>query len=320
MNRIDRLTAILIQLQTKQWVTAEEIARRYEISLRTVYRDMRALEEAGVPIGAETGKGYFIVEGYHLPPVMLTREEARALLIADKLVDKFTDSSVRRYYAAVTDKIKSILPDDARDSLEEMNSKVEVFFTGHSSDGEFPNNFLSPIQEALATGKCLRLDYHAGYSQKRSSGRVVDPLGLVFYGNAWHLIGHCKLRNEMRDFRLDRILQLRIVDEPAREKKKGDLKKYFKEFWLTTDLFEVRVWFHQSIAGAITGYKYYFGFIDEYPEGEGVIMSFAVSEYAYIAHWLFSFGERVRIIEPESLRDQMVELVRKLAEIYLKEK
>ena len=68
MNRIDRLTAILVQLQSKKVVTAKEIADRFEISLRTVYRDVRALEDAGVPIGAEAGKGYFIMDGYHLPP------------------------------------------------------------------------------------------------------------------------------------------------------------------------------------------------------------------------------------------------------------
>jgi predicted DNA-binding transcriptional regulator YafY len=317
MNRIDRLTAILIQLQTKRWITTAEIARRFEISVRTVYRDIRALEEAGVPIGAETGKGYFIVEGYHLPPVMFTREEAGALLIANKLVDKFTDSSVRNCYAAVTDKIKSILPDEAKDSLEEMNSKVEVFFTAQSTDIEFPNNFLSSIQDAMAIGKCLEIDYHAGYNQKRSCGRTVDPLGLVYYGNAWHLIGYCKMRNEMRDFRVDRILKLKIIDIPAGKKNKGDLKKYFEEFWHSSDLFEVKVWFHQSMVGIITSSKYYFGYIDEYPEGDGTVMSFAVTEYAYILYWLLSFGDKVRIVEPINLKAQLVDIVRKLAGIYL---
>lgn len=317
MNRIDRLTAILIQLQTKRWITAAEIARRYEISQRTVYRDIRALEEAGVPIGAETGKGYFIVEGYHLPPVMLTREEAGALLIAEKLVDKFTDSSLRKSYAAVTDKIKSILPEEEKDSLEEMNSKVEVFFSNQPVDREFPNNFLSTIQKALSVGKCLEMDYHASYNQIRTSGRRVDPLGLVFYGNTWHLIGHCKLRNEMRDFRLDRINKLKIIDVPARQKKQGDLKDYFKDHWAKADLFEVKVWFHKSVAGSIITTKYYFGYIDEYPEEDGTVICFAVTDYEYIAYWLLAFGEKIRIVEPGKLKDLMVDIVQKLTGIYL---
>ena len=109
MNRLDRLTSILIQLQTKRVVKAEEIARRFEISLRTVYRDVKSLMEAGVPIGSEAGKGYFIVDGFHLPPVMLTQDEASAMLLAGKLVDKMADKSVRLAFDSSLYKIKSVL-------------------------------------------------------------------------------------------------------------------------------------------------------------------------------------------------------------------
>src|SRR3982750_4092273 len=107
MNRIDRLTAILVQLQSKRVVKAEEIADRFEISLRTVYRDVRALMEAGVPIGSEAGKGYFIVDGYHLPPVMFSQEEASAMMMAGKLVERMTDHSVRTAFESALMKIKA---------------------------------------------------------------------------------------------------------------------------------------------------------------------------------------------------------------------
>lgn len=318
MNRIDRLTSILIQLQTKRWITAAEIADRYEISQRTVYRDIRALEEAGVPIGAETGKGYFIVDGYHLPPVMFTREEAGAMLIAGKLVDKLTDSSVRNWYMSGTDKIKSILPEKDKTMLEEMNEQVEVFHAKQSADYEYPDNFLTTIQKALGEGKCLTIDYHAQYSQEKTSGRVIDPLGLVFYGNAWHLIGYCKLRSEMRDFRVDRIIQLEVTSEYASEKRRGELKKYFQDLWLSSDLFEVKVWFDQTLIQYLKSSKYYFGYIDEYPDGDGVVMSFAVNDYSYMAHWLLSFGSKIKVIQPIELEKRMIEHVASLAAIYLK--
>src|SRR5690606_7724559 len=120
MNRIDRLTAILIQLQTKRIVKAEEISERFEISLRTVYRDVKALMEAGVPIGSEAGKGYFIVDGYHLPPVMFNQDEASAMLTAGKLVDKMTDDSIRKAYESALLKIKSVLNDTEKDHLENL--------------------------------------------------------------------------------------------------------------------------------------------------------------------------------------------------------
>src|ERR1041384_1022246 len=109
MNRIDRLTAVLIHLHTKKVVKAEEIADRFGMSLRTVYRDVKALMEAGVPIGSEAGKGYFIVDGYHLPPVMFTQEEASSMFLAGKLVDKMADKSVRETYESAMHKIKAVL-------------------------------------------------------------------------------------------------------------------------------------------------------------------------------------------------------------------
>ena len=147
MNRIDRLTAILIQLQTKRWHTASEIADKFEISIRTVYRDLRALDEAGVPIGTEPGKGYFLVEGYHLPPVMFTREEAGAMLIAGKLVDKLTDSSVKKQFQMAIDKIKAVLPLREKDMLEGLNDRVEVLYNPISERSGYPNNYITEIQQ-----------------------------------------------------------------------------------------------------------------------------------------------------------------------------
>jgi len=317
MNRIDRLTAILIQLQTKRWITSTEIAARYEISQRTVYRDIRALEEAGVPIGSEAGKGYFLVDGYRLPPVMFTREEAGALLIAEKLVNKLTDRSVKKNFDSAIDKIKAVLPLNDKDVIDNLNSRVEVFHQLAAEDTNYPNTFLTSIQRALADNKYLIIDYHAIHSQEKTCGRIIDPLGLVFYGNSWHLIGYCTLRKDMRDFRLDRIMHLEVSDEYGREKKPGELKKYFERFWQITDLYEVRIWFEKTLAHSIQASKYYFGYIDEYDEKGGVVMSFAVTEYSYIANWLLSFGSEIQIMYPADLREYMVGIVSKLKNIYV---
>src|SRR6187431_2755844 len=126
MNRIDRLTAILIQLQTKRIVKAEEISDRFEISLRTVYRDVKALMEAGVPIGSEAGKGYFIVDGYHLPPVMFTQAEASSLMMAGKLVEKMTDKSIQHEFDSALNKIRAVLHDEEKEHLENLQAHIEV--------------------------------------------------------------------------------------------------------------------------------------------------------------------------------------------------
>src|SRR5690349_782337 len=109
MNRIDRLAAIVLQLQSRRLVKARDIAERFALSLRTVYRDIRALEEAGVPVIGEAGMGYRLMEGYKLPPVMFSNEEASALLTASKLVQSKTDETTAKHYASALDKIKAVL-------------------------------------------------------------------------------------------------------------------------------------------------------------------------------------------------------------------
>src|SRR5258706_14252449 len=176
MNRIDRLTAILIHLQSKKIVKAEEMADRFEISLRTVYRDVRALMEAGVPIGSEAGKGYFIVYGYHLPPVMFRQEEASAILLAGKLVEKMTDESIRKSFESALMKIKSVLAEREKDHLESLESHVEVFQMPRPPQAQFPTHFLPDILNALVYKDVLQLRYHS--NQDELPKRGVEPTGM----------------------------------------------------------------------------------------------------------------------------------------------
>ncbi len=208
MNRLNRLTAILTHLQSKRVITAQEIADRFEISLRTVYRDIRALEEAGVPIGAEVGKGYSIVKGYHLPPVMFSKEEASALLLGGKLIQKQFDDSIRKHYGEAMLKIKAVLRYREKDSIETLEGKIEVLHINNAlKSPKFPNHFLSDIQNALANKQVLKFDYYSSYNDQFTS-REVEPSGLCYYSGHWHLIAYCRLRKDFRDFRADRIMKL----------------------------------------------------------------------------------------------------------------
>jgi predicted DNA-binding transcriptional regulator YafY len=220
-------------------------------------------------------------------------------------------------YVNAIDKIRAVLPDKDKEYVSQLNSQVEVFYQTRSDSKAYPNSFLISTQQALADKKCISISYHALHSDEKTCGRIVDPLGLVFYGNAWHLIGYCKMRNEMRDFRLDRILELEVTDEVSTERDRGDLKKYFKDYWKVADLFEVQVWCNSSVVRLMETSKYYFGYIDEYPEQDGVVMSFGVEAFHPIAFWLLSFGDQVVVRAPNELKKMMKEEVRKLAGIYL---
>jgi len=319
MNRTDRLSAILIMLQTKQIITASEIAERFDISLRTVYRDMRALDEAGVPIGAETGKGYYLVEGYHLPPVMFTTEEAGSMLLAGKLVDNFTDISVKQYYNLAIDKIKSVLPDSQLNTISELNSQVHVIHRPTLVDVNCPNNYIVAIQKALSTNSCLEIKYNSNYNN-RTTTRTIEPLSLCFYGFQWHIIAFCRLRNDYRDFRIDRVMELEIIDKCRKNNDNFSLEKYFKSLWNKQELYKVVVRFNKKITDSISNVRYFYGFYEEIIEEEYIKMKFAVNNYDYIANWLISLTDSIVPVSPPELIKKIKEKVQILAKKYVAEK
>lgn len=314
MNRIDRLTATLIHLQSKKVVTAQEIADRFEISLRTVYRDIRALEEAGVPLGAEAGTGYFIMDGYHLPPVMFSQEEANALVLGSKLIEEQTDSSIKRHFNEAMFKIKSVLKNDEKDGLERLESQIRVASIPRQESEDFPNNFLATIQNALIDQKVLSFKYFSNYTGDFND-RQVEPIGLTFYGNHWHLLAYCRLRKAPRDFRVDRLVKLTMLDEVF-EISKELMNQFMTQLMQGTELSEVVIGIEKRLAHIVTNQKFYQGFVSEVENDGYVEMKFLVPSLEYFSRWLVSMGDATKIIEPERLKKLMVERAQELMKHY----
>ncbi|MGE5406828.1 MAG: helix-turn-helix transcriptional regulator [Methanosarcina sp.] len=204
MNRLDRLTSILIQLQSKRLTTAREIAERFEVTNRTIYRDIQTLRLAGVPIGEEEGKGYFLVEGYRLPPVMFTMEEARALVTTSKILNYHTEDSLKQNYESALLKIKAVLSLNDKDKLEFLNSRI-----GYQQPWAPTSLFLDTIQHAISESKKLKIKYKAR-GEGQLTERTIQPYAVYFSGAVWTTIAYCELRQEIREFRLDRITELEI--------------------------------------------------------------------------------------------------------------
>lgn len=209
MNRLTRLTAILTQLQSKRVITGTDLATRFKISQRTVYRDIKTLEEAGVPIIGETRVGYKLMEGYRLPPVMFTEEEANALITAEKFIQKNKDVSFTTNFVNALIKVKAVLQQSTKSKAELLSERTS-YFSGPQEKNS--TNLLSAIQIAITSTKVLRLKYHALYNDSISC-RKVEPIAVYYTNGNWVLITHCQLRNEMREFRLDRILQLETQED-----------------------------------------------------------------------------------------------------------
>lgn len=316
MNRLDRLTSILLKLQSKRMLTGQEIANHFEISLRTVYRDIRSLEEAGVPIGAEAGKGYFIMEGYHLPPVMFTKEEAGTLLMAEKLMSKQTDKSVNSNFTNAVLKIKNVLQHSEKEYLEILEDHVNVLTPNIPADESFPNHFIADIKNALVGKYTLVYDYYA-HSTDTYTTREVEPLGLCFYSNQWHLIAYCRLRKAIRDFRTDRIVKMINGTNTFDPTKYGNYMDHVSEIYHSNELVEVRIEISKKIAHYLQSQKYYYGFVQQIDLKENTVeMVFSTSEIKYFARWLIMFGKEVSVISPVELKEEMKRLSMEIFEHY----
>lgn len=317
MNHIERLNAILIHLQSKRIVKASEIADRFEISLRTVYRDIRALEASGVPIGAEAGVGYFLMENYKLPPVMFTKEEASALLFGEKLIEKMSDDQMKAEFCSALTKIKAILNPEEKDRLEKLHSQISVLnYT--ASNGNFNRLFLSEIQQSLLSKQVLEIDYQAAYGAPATK-RQVEPIGLCNYSRRWHLFAWCRLRGEYRDFRLDRILNLRLGQETFKGKQHISMDEFIRQMNVVSDNPNITLIIKTDRIKLINESKYWYGFIEEETIDEQTSrLRFANNELRGFASWVISSGSYAQVEEPIELKEILDQYISGLVENYQK--
>ena len=222
-RRLSRLTAILTQLQTKRLLTAPELAEKFSVSVRTIYRDIRALEQSGVPIVTEEGKGYLLLEGYRLPPVTFTETEANALITAGQLVSKNKDGSFVKDYQEAIGKIRAVLQHAYKDNVSLLAERV---LFSHNTEYDRTSSHLSTLQLALTRFNLIEIEYLAVDSVDTTT-RTIEPFALISTQENWLLVAWCRLRKAYRTFRLDRIQHLTVLGERF-EPHKITLKEYFK--------------------------------------------------------------------------------------------
>jgi predicted DNA-binding transcriptional regulator YafY len=207
-KRLSRLTAILTMFQTKRLLTAPSLAEKFCVSVRTIYRDIKALEQAGVPILTEDGKGYTLMEGYRVPPVMFTEGQANALILAEQLVLKNKDASFVKDYSEAIDKIKAVLKYTIKDKV---NFLAERTLFDQNNNQERNSHYLSDLQFSLTNFYVIRMDY--ANEAHQSTKRLIEPFALLCSKENWILLAWCRLRNDFRYFRLDRIQKIEVLSE-----------------------------------------------------------------------------------------------------------
>jgi len=221
-SRLSRLTAILLQLQSKRLVTATSLAARFDVSVRTIYRDIRVLEQSGVPIITEEGKGYSLMEGYRIPPVTFSEREANALITAEQFVLKNKDASFIQDYTDAITKIKSVLRESTKDGANLLSDRIAI---GQNSSYDRTSNQLSALQLALTNFNLVKMGYQKADSDEITE-RIIEPFALLSTQENWLLLAWCRLRTEFRFFRLDRIKSIHVQTDKF-EPHNMTLQEYF---------------------------------------------------------------------------------------------
>lgn len=310
MNRIERISSILIQLQSKKIVTAKEIADRFEISLRTVYRDIRALEETGVPISAEAGIGYSILDGYKLPPVQFTLEEATAFLTAEKLIERFTDVGIDRDHKSAMFKIKAILRTSDKKYLETIEEQIQVVKNQYLPNLQNDNRFLQQLISAISTKTILEMTYFAIHSEENTT-RKIEPIGIFLMVSRWHVIAYCNLRKDYRNFRLDRIRKL-VSTSDFFTSNHPSLNSFLKEVKEVEKLIEVILEIDNHAVKFLGEQKFYQGFVSEIKGESTTRMTFLTSSLEGMARWYMMIGDHAHIISPPELKVRIKEIIKEL--------
>lgn len=309
MNRTDRLIAMVLYLQGRRVVRAMDMARHFEVTERTIYRDIAALGEAGVPITGEAGVGYCLVKGYQLPPVMFTAEEAAALFVGGEMVKQFTDASLHDPMGAALDKLRAVLPRDRQDHVEKLVSRTIVRGrVGRATAGLPAQRWLVTVQQGVVLRRLLRMAYRAP-ERDEDTHREVEPLGVVFYGGAWYLVAWCRLRAGIRHFRVDRIQRLELLPVVFAPREGFSLAEHMERAELDGERQPVRVWFHRH-AQERAQRESYATLIEEKRREGGAEFTLYSYSLEWTAQWLLSFGERAEAVAPAKLR----QLVRVTAE------
>ena len=307
INKFDRIVSILIQLQSKRIVKAQDLADRFDVSLRTIYRDIRSLQTAGVPISSEAGVGYELVEGYRLPPVMFTREEASSFVAAEKLMERFIDKGLGDHFVAAITKMKAVLRMTEKDWISSIESQVLVRSNQPIFNHKVPEA-LSVLFDCLAHKMQTEVQYKKLESD-RAETRKIEPVGVFHENGFWYLMAYCYLREDYRRFRTDRIQGIKKLDIPFR--KKHPVLEHFLNQSQDHPRTKIRIVVDPKVAKYLERHKEYQGFVEQKKTTAGIEMTF-MSRYpeSDFARWFITFGDYATILEPESLKETVRAIIR----------
>jgi predicted DNA-binding transcriptional regulator YafY len=315
-NRTERLFATILLLQNRPNMTSRDLADHFGVSRRTIFRDLRALSESGVPLTYSEGGGYEILEGYQLPPLMLSAREAATLLIGTEFMKLQSDTSLRKDADDVALKIRTVLPTEIREFVDRLRSStvLDPYWYHSISAQDDESGRWYKLSEAVARQRKVIMEYYVA-SRDEVTKRRVNPLGLVYYTDHWNLIAYDHLRDSIRNFRIDRIRELYVLTEKFERPESFDLEEYLRGEGYrgenrTIELeFDGSSWerIRTSVPARLDS---------EEDAGDVVRVTFRFDNMEYLASWLLRYGDDVRVIGPEELIAAHASKARRIIEQY----
>lgn len=224
MRPADRLFQIVLQLGRGRILTAQDLAQRLEVSERTIYRDIQNLMTSGVPIDGEAGVGYRLHRGYQVPPMMFDQDELQALIFGAQVAKRWGDHEMAAAAERILDKVDAVLPENLRG---ELSSQTLVVPEMASFQSEHTTQRLGDVRDAINEKRRLYLSYSD--AKDKETERIVWPLTLVYWGYTWAVGAWCELRQDFRNFRVDRIVEARRLTSTYPEEDGKRLEDYFAQ-------------------------------------------------------------------------------------------
>ncbi|MCJ8012912.1 YafY family transcriptional regulator [Paenibacillus sp. KQZ6P-2] len=315
MNRTDRLLAIVLELQGRKIVRAEELAARFETSVRTIYRDMQALSEANVPIVGAPGQGYSLMEGYFLPPLSFSASEAVTLLLGAEFVQKKLEPNYGIHAESSKAKLEAVLPEQVRHEAEQVRATMRLLTSRKEDGSKHERENMEVLRRAMLDRRKIRFHYAktTGPVPQRDSTRVAAPYGLVHVQGVWMLVAACELRREIRHFRLSRMSGLEETTDSYEFPPDFNLEAYRPQD--DRDM-EVILLADHGIADRVRESHFYY--IDTFEEDhpEGLRVKLRIRRMEEILSWVLGWGAGVIVLEPEALRSRVLEEAEKLLKRY----
>ena len=315
-NRTERLFNIVLLLQNQPNMTSRDLAEHFGVSRRTIFRDLRALSESGVPLTYADEGGYEILDGYQLHPLMLNAREAAVLLVGAEFMKAQADDALRDDARQVALKIRAELPEEVRSYVDRLRERtvLDPYWSNAVRAERTSQGRWQKIAEAVAGQQTVAMQYFV-QSRGELTQRKIDPLGLVYYTDHWNVIAFDHLRSEIRSFRLDHVEALQVTMSRFQWPEGFDLETYLAERGAAPDSELIRLRFAKDrYAAARTRIP---ATIRQEVENEsGVEVEFAFENLDYLARWTMRFADDVEVLEPAGLRRRVQALASKMAKLH----